>query len=73
MAKVVLRAINNRKYIYAVTLKFEYDKLKEMNTQNALEEGAFSILVNTCLKSTTKTVDWLYSSDFIIDFEQVFS
>ena len=57
MAKVVLRAINNRKYIYAVTLKFEYDKLKEMNAQNALEEGAFSMLVNTCLKSTTKTVD----------------
>ena len=58
MANVVLRAINNRKYIYAVTLKFEYDKLKEINAQNALEEGAFSILANTCLKSTIKTADY---------------
>ncbi|XP_057292027.1 hydrocephalus-inducing protein-like [Hydractinia symbiolongicarpus] len=35
---ILLRAINNRKYIYAITLKFGYETLKEHNTTKCKEE-----------------------------------
>ena len=34
---ILLRAINNRKYIFALTLKFDYDTLKNINAKKNAE------------------------------------
>lgn len=42
---ILLRAINNRKYIYAITLKFGYETLKEHNAAKCREEGIHFIFI----------------------------
>ena len=58
-ANIVLRAINNRKYIYAVTLKFDYESLKEKNAIKAVEEGLCSTMFIIFISRVYRNIFWL--------------
>ena len=38
-ATILLRAINNRKYIFALTLKYDYDRLTSYNDKMEIQES----------------------------------
>ena len=44
-ATILLRAINNRKYIFALTLKYDYDRLTSYNEKMEIQESKLFMLL----------------------------
>ncbi len=53
--KAILKAFNNRKYIYFVTLKQEYSVLKEQEKKAQEERGKHPHMISSCQINYTST------------------